>query len=303
MTAVLIVQSVILVVLCILVTGLLRSYAAVLQRLHRLDPEGVNGGALPAAQPFRTAPGVTPPRDPPPATTDAVVTRAGTQIADRITAGGSSEWGAGHDIAGSGLLGDSIAVRTVGVAHDTVLVFLSSGCSGCGTFWDELADPRQASLAQGARVLVVTRGGEQESVGLLREMASPTTDLVMSTQAWADYAVPGSPYVVVVDGPRGRIKGEGSGTSLQQLSGLVHQALADKAAAIGSAAVSKPRSDMEREVDVDRVLLAAGISPGHASLYPPTDSTADSTDGATPDFARTQPAEQLSANHRPAPRR
>jgi hypothetical protein len=29
----------------------------------------------------------------------------------------------------------------------------------------------------------------------------------------------------------------------------------------------KPRSDADREVEVDRALLASGIGPGHPSLY------------------------------------
>ena len=52
MTALLIVETVILAVLCVLVAGLLRGYAAVLRRLHQLD----DGAATGAAPPFRTVP-------------------------------------------------------------------------------------------------------------------------------------------------------------------------------------------------------------------------------------------------------
>ena len=49
MTALLIVETVILAVLCVLVAGLLRGYASVLRRLHQLD-----GGAA-AARPRAAA--------------------------------------------------------------------------------------------------------------------------------------------------------------------------------------------------------------------------------------------------------
>ena len=247
MTVLLIVQSAVLVLLCILVAGLLRSYATVLQRLHELD-----GGtaAATAPPPFRTASGVV---APPPGAVDPVTGTGATVARD--------EWGPAHDLAGVGLTGEVVSVRTVGTEVDTVLVFLSSGCAGCAGFWDDLAHRREAALVGSGRLLVVTKGPESESVGLLSELCPPGVDLLMSSQGWTDYGVPGSPYVVVVDGPSGRVKGEGSGTSLTQVSGLVHQSLMD------GRGTGKPRADADREVDVDRVLLAAGISPGHASLY------------------------------------
>ena len=250
MTVLLIIQSAVLVLLCILVAGLLRSYATVLQRLHELD----GGAARTAPPPFRTASGVVAPQ-------------SGPAPGRTSTAAEREEWGPAHDLTGTGLTGEVISIRTVGTDFDTVLVFLSSGCAGCGGFWDDLAHRREAALVGSGRLLVVTKGPEAESISLLTELCPPGVDLVMSTQGWEDYAVPGSPYVVVVDGPSGRIKGEGSGTSLTQVSGLVHQSLADSGAARGGGPLAKPRSDADREVDVDRVLLSAGISPGHPSLY------------------------------------
>lgn len=250
MTVLLTIQSAVLVLLCILVAGLLRSYATVLQRLHELD----DGGQRSTPPPFRTASGVIAPAS------DPAPRRNST------TAGDVDEWGPAYDLTGTGLGGEIISIRTVQTDFDTVLVFLSSGCAGCGGFWDDLAHRREAALVGSGRLLVVTKGPEAESPGLLAELCPPGVDLVMSTQGWTDYAVPGSPYVVVVDGPSGRIKGEGSGTSLTQVSGLVHQSLMDGSAR-GTGPLAKPRSDADREVDVDRVLLSAGISPGHPSLY------------------------------------
>ncbi len=246
MIVVLVVESAILVVLCILVAGLLRSYATVLQRLHQLD-----GGQASSPPPFRTADGVMEPR-----------------AASAGPVAGQAEWGPGHDIFGVGLSGEIISIRTVGTGVDTVLVFLSSGCSGCTGFWQDFAQRRELALAPNGRTIVVTKDPDVESVSSLAEMCPTGVDLVMSTRAWEDYSVPGSPYVVVVSGATGMVRGEGSGTSLTQLSGLVHQALGDAARAGSDPPVRKPRADADREVDVDRALLAAGIAPGDPSLYP-----------------------------------
>ena len=244
MTALIVVETVILLVLCVLVAGLLRAYATVLQRLHALDGGEAAAGSG-QAPPFRTVGDIiAPPVDLP-------------------SPGGRDEWPPAHDVSGEGLTGEIVSIRTVAVPHDTVLVFLSSGCAGCSGFWEQLADRRGADAMGGRRIVVITKGPDDESVSLLAQVSPPGLDLVMSSQAWADYQVPGSPYVVVVSGHTGRVIGEGSGTSLSQVSGLMQQASGDRAAR----RVVKPRGDSDREVDVDRILLAAGIGPGHPSLF------------------------------------
>ena len=266
MTVLIVLETVVLVVLSVLVVGLLRSYATVLDRLHRLDGGEQGEAGVSAVRPeFRTVDGVPPPAS------SAGRAAAGTTDAGRSSVAGvgadREQWAAAHDVSGEGLFGEIVSVRTVGVDHDTVVVFLSSGCSGCTTFWEQLSDRGGVAAVGNARVLVVTKSPQDESIGLLRELRPAGVDLIMSSQAWADYAVPGSPYVIVVDGVSGRIKGEGSGTSLTQVSGLMRQAYGDGASAPALRSVRKPRSDTEREVDVDRALLAAGIGPGHPSLY------------------------------------
>jgi hypothetical protein len=238
MTAVVVVETVLLALLCVLVAGLLRGYASVLQRLHALD-----GGGQPSAPPFRTIAEVP---EPP--------TAAGLAISGR------DEWQPAHDVEGVSLTDEIVSARVVGVPRDTVLAFLSSGCEGCTGFWHELADGA-AVVPDGTRLLVVTKSATDESPAALAALCPPGVDLVMSSQAWSDYAVPGSPYVVVADGTTGRVKGEGSGTSFSQIGGLIAQASADRNRLV------KPAADRERESDVDRALLAAGIAPGDPSLY------------------------------------
>jgi len=246
-TALLVVETVILAVLCVLVAGLLRGYASVLRRLHQLD-----GGAAPAEPPpFRTAPGVLAPDD--------------------LQIEGRDEWAAAHDIDGVSLRGEIVSVRTVGVPHDTVLAFLSASCEGCAGFWHELADAGWTAPA-GSRLLVVARGAEAESPSVLSQLCPPEVDLVMSSQAWSDYQVPGSPYLVVTDGQTGRVKGEGSGLSFSQVGGLIRQSVADTR---HPAMAHRPDADRRRERDIDRILLSAGIGPQDPSLHDRTEPELD----------------------------
>jgi hypothetical protein len=266
MTAVLVVETVVLALLCVLVAGLLRGYAGVLQRLHALD-----GGAADQPPPFRTVADVVEP-------------------AARPTVGisGRDEWQPAHDVEGVTLTGEIVSARTVGVPRDTVLAFLSSGCDGCAGFWHELAEGLDVALPAGSRLLVVTKAPTDESPAALAALCPAGVDLVMSSQAWSDYAVPGSPYIVVADGRTGRVKGEGSGTSFSQIGGLISQASAD------GSRISKPAADRERESDVDRALLAAGIGPGDPSLYgvaePGTDAPSDSVDRSEASGPAERPA-------------
>ena len=49
----------------------------------------------------------------------------------------------------------------------------------------------------------------------------------MSTQAWRDYEVPGSPHVVFVEGRTGRVRGEGTGQSWAQVAQMLARATGD----------------------------------------------------------------------------
>ena len=249
MTALLVVETVILAVLCVLVAGLLRGYASVLRRLHQLD-----GGPDAGPPPFRTAPGIVSPEE---------------QPGQRIE--GRDEWAEAHDIDGVSLRGEIVSVRTVGVPHDTVLAFLSASCEGCAGFWHELSDGGW-STPPGSRLLVVTRGADAESPSVLSQLCPPEIDLVMSGQAWSDYQVPGSPYLVVTDGRTGRVKGEGSGLSFSQVGGLIRQSVADSRHPVMA---HRPDADRRRERDIDRILLGAGIGPQDPSLYGQSEPGAD----------------------------
>lgn len=236
MSFVVVLLSIVVALLVFLVAGLLRSHAEILRRLHTLDPDGApdragdRDGAAPA---------------------DLGLPQPVTQVEGRTAT----------DLAGTTPSGDAVGVRIAGAGHDTVLVFLSSGCTTCHGFWEAL---RTAELPGGARLVVVTKGEEHESPVAVGELAPPGLTVVMSSEAWTDYHVPGSPYLVHVDGPSGTVRGEGTGADWES----VRRMLLDAAGDLDQRRARKASADAAREQAVDDALLSAGIRPGDPSLYP-----------------------------------
>jgi hypothetical protein len=146
------------------------------------------------------------------------------------------------EIAGVTPTGDAIKLSLSGAP--TLLAFLSSGCTSCGRFWETLGEHR---LPDGLHPLIVTRGADREQRTKLRPLAPAAVPVVMSSEAWADYAVPGSPYFVMVEG--GEIRGEGVATTWDALTSLLGDAI-------------------EEQRGIDERLAAAGIGPEHPSLFP-----------------------------------
>lgn len=240
-TTLLIVESVVLVLLLVLVLGLLRSHASILRRLHEIDTNA--RPTTPATPAFRAMPG-----NPDPVPLDQPFVK-------------------GADITGRTLDNQSVLIRTSGVEHRTVLAFLSSSCSTCQTFWEEFA-ATDLRLPENTRLVILAKDASEESPSALAAVRPRGIDLVMSSQAWADYQVPGSPYVVCVD-PDGTVKGEGTGMSWTQVARMLAESTGDAGfVADTSARRRKPESDADREARVDRELIAAGILPGDERLYP-----------------------------------
>jgi hypothetical protein len=152
-------------------------------------------------------------------------------------------------IAGHTPQGDALRLDFAGAGSaPTLLAFLSSGCSTCMGFWESLSEPR---LEREVETVIVTHGADRERPAKLRALAPAGVPVVMSSQAWSDYRVPGAPYFVLVDGA---IRGEGVATSWHALTSLVSDAIEDERAAHAQ--------------DLDARLAAGGIGPGHPSLYP-----------------------------------
>jgi hypothetical protein len=248
----------VVLLLGILVAGLLRSHADILKALHELGagvgdpaaeaPTGLDhqhGDHLsrPVAVPFTIGPPLPTERNHSWAPTLAGVTPGG----------------------------DALAIAVSGNETLTLIAFLSSGCSTCAGFWDALRQPDHLGLPDGIRLVVVTKGPEMEIPAEVQAKAGSSLQVIMSTEAWSDYEVPGSPFFALVDGVTGRRIGEGVAQHFSQVVELVRRAQVDVAPfSLGSR--SRASADgldgPARESANDRELLAAGIHPGHSSLYP-----------------------------------
>jgi hypothetical protein len=239
----LITGAVILGVVIVLVLGLLRSHAEILRALHELgislDPDAPSGGA-------------------------------GRSSSERPENEAVRDGNDARDLDGLDASGRATHVAVAGVDRLTLVAFLSSGCLSCRGIWDALRDPA-TRLPGDARVVAVTKGPEAESESVVRELAGRDLTTVLSTQAWIDYGVPVAPYFVLVDGATSRIVGEGAAAQWSQVSQLMSQALADAGISTdrGRRTDSARRGGAAREAMVDTTLRDAGITPGHASLYPP----------------------------------
>jgi hypothetical protein len=231
MTAIVAVETVLLVLLVVLVAGLLRSHAEILRRLGAAERAAGDPGGAP-----RPADAIAPP--------PADRRRTPEELVPAPVTGATPD-------------GDAISLAFDGAgSRPTLLAFLTSGCSTCAGFWGTLSDPRLPSAVQ---TVIVAHGSERESPKRLRALAPGGVPVVMSSDAWQDYGVPGAPYFVLVDGI---VRGEGVATTWQALASLVGDAIEDQHEAENADAGTL------RARRVDETLAAAGIGPGHPSLHP-----------------------------------
>jgi hypothetical protein len=250
MAALAVISALVTLLLAVLVAGLLRSHADILRALHELGVGDDRLGGTPGA----ARPNV---QTEPPAVQDGVV-------APRTDAGAVA------DISGAVPGGGQRAVTVAGADHTTLLAFLSTGCATCAEFWQAFSLPDAGELpGASTRLVIVTKDESEESPSLVSSLAPAGVTTIMSSAAWAAYAVPGSPYFVLVDGPTSTVVGEGSGTTWSQVSGLLSSAVADAGWTADRRNDRQARAGgREREARADRELLDAGIEPGDASLYP-----------------------------------
>lgn len=255
MTALVILQGVVLVAVVALLIGLLRTHAEVLRRLHELGAGVYEARAAERAP----APSVVD-------VTDAATADLQRRVAPGVPAPGPGGvvGSAGRDVAGVSARGSAIRVGVDGEGRLSLLMFLSSGCTTCADFWRALRAGERVELPDGRRprIVVVTKGPEHEHPSAVTTLAADSVTTVMSSDAWSDYQVPASPYFVLVDGRNGVI-GEGAALTFAQLAGLLGRATADRGFAEAGAAV--PARDNEARIDAE--LRAAGIEPGDATLY------------------------------------
>jgi len=232
MVAVVILMAVVLVLVVAVLIGLLRTHAEVLRRLHELGA-GLNSPTPRVSDDIdlreRVANGVAPPR-----------VASSTRV---------------FDLSGVTPVGSSIAVSPGGAGRLSLLAFLSTGCTTCADFWRAFGEGAPVAVKDRgvARPIIVTKGVAHEISAAVATLAPPNVTVVMSDDAWRDYAVPASPYFVLIDGASG-VVGEGSAATFQQLLGVLERAASDTA-----------NEGEESRIDAD--LRRAGITPGHSSLY------------------------------------
>lgn len=229
MTAIVVTEALVIVLLAVLVAGLLRSHAEILRRLHELGAgEDHSVGAVSMS-----------PRRP-----KALQAAPGSAITGLTPQG---------------------ATASVALAESrgyTLLAFLSSGCGTCKTFWSEFSAPTRNTPRGGVRTVIVTKSAVDESIGEIRRLAPTDPMTIMSSQAWDDFAVPFTPYFALVDTDRGVVVGDGSAGGWEQLVAMVDRALGDS-----SEAALLHRSTSDRLADSDEELRRAGIAQGDAVLY------------------------------------
>jgi hypothetical protein len=256
MLALMCVVTVVVILLAVLVAGLLRSHADILRSLHDLgvgvgDPTGGavhDHGAHNQAQPVPVPLHMGPPL---PGERDAT---------------------SAPDLVGVSPEGDAVSIGVTGVDRLTLLAFLSSGCVTCADFWASLQNPVSAGFPPDLRVVAVTKGPEFEIPSEVARRAGGRIVVVMSTESWGDYEVPGSPFFVLIDGRAGRRIGEGVANRADQIAELVQRAWDEERppgqAGSTSRAAAVGLDGKEREARNDQELQGVGILPGDPSLYP-----------------------------------
>jgi hypothetical protein len=224
MTAAIVALSAAVLLLAFLVAGLLRSHAEILKSLHDLGAGVELDKDRDGPQPI------------------AIERRPDAELPEGIV--------------GATLSGELVATSLVG--QDTLVAFLSSGCTTCQEFWKTFAKGTP-EVPGDAQLVVVTKGLGEESESELRKREPELIPLVLSDETWEAFEVPGSPYFAYVDST-GRVVGEGTGTSWQQIVTMLSQARAD------SLHQQKGGGQVRDQRDSD-VLRDLGIEPGHPSLY------------------------------------
>jgi hypothetical protein len=231
MTVAVAILGMLLAVALLFILALLRSHAEILRRVAALEA---------SLDPDRAGAGM--PRE------------------SHLAAQSGEPGGAATKISGQTLAGAPVQLQFGAESQPTLLAFLGTGCHACGPLWDELRHEPVPTPA-GARLVVVTKGPERERLARLLKLAPAGADVVMSTQAWSDFSVSGTPHFILVKG--GEIAGRGSATSWTQITAFLSDAEDDDRIHRARALGTESRADR-----AERALADAGIGPDDPSLFP-----------------------------------
>lgn len=199
MKTLIVLDTVVLGLLCVLMVGLLRSHAEILRR----DAETATGKTMNKPAGESSYPGLD--ELPEPRTVE-------TDVVDIL---GETPHGGGMKVA-------------LGQGSNTLVAFLSSGCMTCMAFWEGLRGLTPDAAPAQARIIIVTKDSMYESPSRLMELAAGSpVPVIMSSAAWNDYRVEMSPYFIYVDGTSGKIASEGAASSWPQVFSLLRDAIGD----------------------------------------------------------------------------
>lgn len=240
-----VIETFLLALLGVMVFALLRAYADVQYRLEELRLE-------------RPSP-----------------SRVGGTLSDRIPHPRPEPNGAGAasgkpapSIAGVNLLGDAYHVDLAAGGPNTLIAFLTSGCTTCQSIWRAIDEDGPEGLPEDARLIIVTKDSSEESPSKLLELAPRGVPVVCSSPAWEAYDVSGSPFFVYVDGASGTVAGEGAAEEWDQIRSLLTDAVLDSAIAAGHQVGDRRESPAAaRARRAEEALIRAGIPMDDPSLW------------------------------------
>ena len=115
------------------------------------------------------------------------------------------------DIRGVDADGAPVTIALEASESPTLVAFLSTNCGTCTSLWVRLRDEGLEDVAPGVRPVVVTKDAEYENAERVRDLAGTSSmPVVLSGEAWNDYEVPGSPYLMLVSARPASVVAEGS---------------------------------------------------------------------------------------------
>jgi len=262
--------------LSVLVVGLLRSHAVIIRALHeagvKLDPHQiVDRSSRPSPAQSRDhahdhSHGSDDEIDLRPIVELETIVAPTITTVDGVPEPAGVSGGRGVDLVGQTVNGGLRSISILG-GDDTLIAFLSTGCSTCAGFWNAFGEG--VRLPPRTRLVIVTKGGNEESLSDVDALAPAGTTTILSSEAWDDYQVPVAPYFALVESVGGRIIGEGAAHSWDLVEQLLHRAVADTAAAAAAKPINR-RSLLKGKVRSNRIddeLIRAGITPGDPRLH------------------------------------
>jgi len=152
---------------------------------------------------------------------------AGLRAVPSTASGSHVTWSA-TDLSGVRPDGSGVSIVLDDESDPLLLVFLTTRCDGCDTFWAGLADGGDPALAR-VRTVVVAKGPDEVDTDQVRALAAPLVgtgvDVVLGAKAWTDYRVTGYPFLVLVDPASRRILAETVGFRWSDVAATVDAGL------------------------------------------------------------------------------